>query len=68
MKQRRFGLGLASAVLALVPAASPGALAGEALTDVPARADAKAHYLFYMHGAWLEMHGEGRPHPAFGRY
>jgi len=40
----------------------------EILADVPETVDPAKNYLFYMHGAWIEMRGLNRPHPHHGDY
>jgi len=40
----------------------------EVLNEVPDSPDLKRKFLFYMHGAWIEMHGLNRPHPHHGAY
>lgn len=35
-------------------------------SDIPTQLPADAHYLFYMHGAFLESHPDGTPHPRSG--
>jgi pimeloyl-ACP methyl ester carboxylesterase len=42
------------------------AMAGEHLRQAPATADPAAHYLFYMHGSFLEDHPDGASHPRSG--
>ena len=34
--------------------------------DIPAEPQKNAHYLFYMHGAFLEKFPDGTPHPRSG--
>jgi hypothetical protein len=35
---------------------------------LPDSTDPHRHYLFYLHGAWIEDHGLAATHPQFGRY
>jgi hypothetical protein len=49
---------------AAVAPARPGPI----LADVPARPDAKARYLFYLHGRILEIQGRKAVSPDFGAY
>jgi len=35
---------------------------------LPDSVDPQAHYLFYLHGAWIEQHGLDAAHPEFGPY
>ena len=44
------------ALLVVLLLAGP-AWKGAALEDIPAAPDPAARYLFYLHGAWVEMHG-----------
>lgn len=37
------------------------------LSDVPASPDRNAHYLFYLHGGFLEMHPDGTVNPRLGK-
>ena len=55
---------LAAALLALVTPVGPGPI----LTDVPARPDPKARYVFYLHGRILETQGRRAVSPDFGPY
>jgi hypothetical protein len=65
---------LAAAALLLAAATPRPAAAvaparpGPILADVPARPDAKARYLFYLHGRILEIQGRKAVSPDFGAY
>ncbi len=50
------------------PAIAPCGVAGPTSPTVPDPIDAKARYLFYLHGAWIEEHGLDAAHPEYGRY
>ncbi len=52
--------------VALAPAAASAA--GEVHRQVPVEVDPARNYLFYLHGAWIERHGLGQPHPIHGPY
>ena len=49
-----------AAFLAIVP--------GPIVTDVPAKPDPKARYVFYLHGRILEVQGRNAVSPDFGPY
>lgn len=57
---------LVALAVVLAPAAASGA--GEIHREVPVEMDPARHYLFYLHGAWIERHGLGQPHPRHGPY
>ncbi|OFX10684.1 MAG: hypothetical protein A2516_02960 [Alphaproteobacteria bacterium RIFOXYD12_FULL_60_8] len=44
------------------------AWAGEILTQAPAAPDPDKHYLFYLHGLWLEDNGKDTVNKRYGRY
>lgn len=46
----------------------PGPDKGAVYKGLPDTIDAKQNYLFYMHGAWIEMKGLNKPHPRHGKY
>ena len=54
--------------LLLAPAIAAYAVASAASPTLPEPVDAKARYLFYLHGAWIEEHGLEAAHPEYGRY
>lgn len=41
---------------------------GAVYKRLPDTIDPKNKYLFYMHGAWIEMNGLNKPHPRHGKY
>ena len=41
---------------------------GAVYKGLPDRIDPKQNYLFYMHGAWIEVKGLNTPHPGHGEY
>lgn len=42
--------------------------AGEVLSVPPSNPDLSAHYVFYLHGSWLETHREAEPNRQYGVY
>lgn len=41
---------------------------GAVYKGLPDRIDPKQKYVFYMHGAWIEVKGLNTPHPRHGKY
>ena len=41
---------------------------GAAYKGLPDTIGPRHKYLFYMHGAWIEMNGLHKPHPRYGKY
>ena len=52
----------------LALAAALATAAGPILTDVPAKPDPDARYVFYLHGRILEVQGRNAVSPDFGKY
>ena len=69
MTKKRFGI-VSFSVFCFAWACSgfSGPEKGAVYEGLPDRIDPKQKYLFYMHGAWIEVKGLNTPHPRHGKY